>query len=86
MPKLIGMYRGVRPCAGCGLLIDSGNFCLDCKNLERQIIKAGGPEAYVRKHMKPVKRTRRRLNPDLATEPNSPPLNILHRPRVKSRT
>lgn len=82
--KLIGMYKGVRPCAGCGFLIDAGNLCKDCINLERRIIRAGGPEAFARKHMKPVKRVKQRLRPDLATERTEPPLNILHRPRVKT--
>jgi hypothetical protein len=85
MPRLYHMYRGIRPCAGCGMLIDIGNFCKPCKNLEKRIIKAGGPEAYARKHIKPIKKTRKRFDPSIATEQTSPPLNILHRPRRKTR-
>lgn len=84
MPKLIGMYRGIRPCAGCGMLIDIGNFCLPCKNLEKRIIKAGGPAAFARKNTPKFKRRLTRLRPELATDRNEPPLNILRRPRRKT--
>ena len=73
--KISGMYKGIRHCSECGKLIDIGYLCQPCKNLELRIIRAGGPEAFIKKHSKTIKRTRKKLDPTIAAKYTSKNIN-----------
>jgi len=63
------LFRARKHCIECGDEIASGQKCAKCLRLIREIIKAGGPLAYILKTAHKKKhRARTKLRPDLAAK------------------
>jgi len=66
---IASLFKARKYCVECGVEITSGTKCAKCLRLIREIIKAGGPLAYILKTAHKKKhRPRAKLLPDLAAK------------------